>query len=68
MKLAQTIVAQAPIAIRLAKESVLAAFETSLEEGLAVERKNFCLLFATEDMREGMQAFMEKRKAAFQGR
>ena len=68
MKLAQTIVAQPPIAIRLAKESVLAAFETSLEEGLAVERKNFFLLFATEDMREGMQAFMEKRKAAFQGR
>lgn len=68
MKLAQTIVAQPPIAIRLAKESVLAAFETSLEAGLAVERKNFFLLFATEDMREGMQAFMEKRKAAFQGR
>ncbi len=68
MKLAQTIVAQPPIAIRLAKESVLAAFETSLEAGLAVERKNFCLLFATEDMREGMKAFMEKRKAAFQGR
>jgi enoyl-CoA hydratase len=68
MKLAQTIVAQPPIAIRLAKESVLAAFETSLEAGLAVERKNFFLLFATEDMREGMQAFIEKRKAAFQGR
>ncbi len=68
MKLAQTIAAQPPIAIRLAKESVLAAFETSLEAGLAVERKNFFLLFATEDKREGMQAFMEKRKAAFQGR
>src|SRR3989449_9658502 len=68
MKLAQTIAAQPPIAIRLAKESVLAAFETSLEAGLAVERKNFFLLFATEDMREGMQAFMEKRKAEFQGR
>jgi enoyl-CoA hydratase len=68
MKLAQTIAAQPPIAIRLAKESVLAAFETSLEAGLAVERKNFFLLFATEDMREGMGAFMEKRKAAFQGR
>lgn len=68
MKLAQTIVAQPPIAIRLAKESVLAAFETSLEAGLAVERKNFFLLFATEDMREGMRAFMEKRKATFQGR
>src|SRR6266852_2958125 len=68
MKLAQTVAAQPPIAARLAKESVLAAFETSLEEGLALERKNFCLLFATEDMREGMQAFIEKRKAAFQGR
>jgi len=68
MKLAQTVAAQPPIAVRLAKESVLAAFETSLEEGLALERKNFFLLFATEDMREGMQAFLEKRKAEFQGR
>jgi enoyl-CoA hydratase len=68
MKLAQTVAAQPPIAVRLAKESVLAAFETSLEEGLALERKNFFLLFATEDMHEGMQAFIEKRKAEFQGR
>src|SRR5216684_2431733 len=68
MKLAQTVAAQPPIAMRLAKESVLAAFETPLEEGLALERKNFFLLFATEDKREGMQAFIEKRKAEFQGR
>jgi enoyl-CoA hydratase len=68
MKLAQTVAAQPPVAARLAKEAVLAAFETSLEEGLALERKNFFLLFATEDMREGMQAFIEKRKAEFQGR
>jgi enoyl-CoA hydratase len=68
LKLAKTVVAQAPIAVRLAKESVLAAFETPLEEGLEIERKNFFLLFATEDMREGMQAFIEKRKAEFQGR
>jgi enoyl-CoA hydratase len=68
MKLAQTVAAQPPIAVRLAKDAVLAAFETSLEEGLAIERKNFFLLFATEDMREGMQAFIEKRKAAFQGK
>jgi len=68
MKLAQTIASQPPVAVRLAKEAVLAAFETSLEEGLALERKNFFLLFATEDMREGMRAFMEKRKAIFQGR
>src|SRR6266516_5828993 len=68
MKLAQTVAAQPPIAVRLAKESILAAFETPLEEGLALERKNFFLLFATEDMRDGMEAFLEKRKAEFQGR
>ncbi len=68
LKLAKEVAERAPIAVQLAKESVLAAFETSLEEGLALERKNFFLLFATEDMREGMQAFIEKRKANFQGR
>jgi enoyl-CoA hydratase len=68
LKLAKTVAAQAPIAVRLGKEAVLAAFETGLEEGLEAERKNFFLLFATEDMREGMQAFIEKRKAEFQGR
>jgi enoyl-CoA hydratase len=68
LKLAKEIAAKAPIAVRLAKEAVQAAFETSLSEGLEVERKNFFLLFATEDMREGMQAFIEKRPANFQGR
>lgn len=68
LKLARTVAAQAPVAVRLAKESVLAAFETPLEEGLDIERKNFFLLFATEDMREGMRAFIEKRKAEFKGR
>lgn len=68
VKLAKTVAAQAPIAIRLAKEAVNAAFETSLGEGLEIERKNFFLLFATEDMREGMQAFIEKRKADFKGK
>jgi enoyl-CoA hydratase len=68
LKLAKTVAAQAPIAVRLAKESILATFETPLEEGLEIERKNFFLLFATEDMREGMRAFIEKRKAEFQGR
>ena len=68
LKLAKEIAAKAPLAARLAKESVLAAFETSLEEGLERERKNFFLLFATEDMREGMQAFVEKRSAKFQGK
>src|SRR5579859_1488044 len=68
IKLAKVVAAQAPLAARLAKEAVLASFETSLEEGLEIERKNFFLLFSTEDMREGMRAFIEKRKAEFQGR
>lgn len=68
VKLAKTVAAQAPIAVRLAKEAVQAAFETSLSEGLELERKNFFLLFASEDMREGTRAFIEKRKAEFQGR
>jgi enoyl-CoA hydratase len=68
LKLAKEVAERAPVAVQLAKESVLAAFETSLEEGLELERKNFFLLFATEDMREGMQAFLEKRKGKFQGK
>src|SRR5438034_5170173 len=68
LKLAKAVAAQPPIAVQLAKDAIQAAFETSLEEGLAHERKNFFLLFATEDMREGMRAFIEKRKANFQGK
>ena len=68
LKLAQKVAQQAPVAVRLGKDAVLAAFETPLEEGLDIERKNFFLLFSTEDMREGMRAFIEKRKADFQGR
>jgi enoyl-CoA hydratase len=68
LQLAQTVATQAPLAVLLAKASVLAAFETSLEEGLDIERKNFSLLFARKDQSEGAQAFLEKRKAEFQGR
>jgi enoyl-CoA hydratase len=68
IKLAREVAERPPLAIRLAKEAVLAAFETPLEQGLEIERKNFFLLFSSEDMREGMQAFIEKRKAEFQGR
>lgn len=66
--LAEELAGMPPIAVRMAKESVLKAFEGSLEEGLQFERKNFYLLFATEDQKEGMQAFMEKRKAGFKGK
>src|SRR5437667_3882320 len=68
IKLAKEVTAQPPIAARLAKDAVLSAFETTLEQGLAIERKNFFMLFATEDMREGMRAFLEKREADFKGR
>ena len=68
IKLAKVVAAQPPIAARLAKEAINSAFETTLEQGLANERKNFFLLFATEDQSEGMKAFLEKREAQFKGR
>ncbi|MDQ6659355.1 MAG: enoyl-CoA hydratase-related protein, partial [Chloroflexota bacterium] len=68
VKLAKDVAEKAPVALRLAKDAVDAAFETSLQEGLEIERKNFFLLFSTEDMQEGMKAFIEKRKADFKGR
>lgn len=68
LKLARTIAAKPPIAVRLAKESLLKAYETTLETGLNLERKAFTLLAATEDRNEGIAAFMEKRHPNFQGK
>ena len=56
------------VAVRLAKDAVLKAQDLSIEEGLDYERRVFYLLFATEDQREGMAAFGEKRKPAWKGR
>ncbi|MGH2404939.1 MAG: enoyl-CoA hydratase-related protein [bacterium] len=67
-KLAQQIAEKPPMAVRLAKESVLKAFDTTLEVGLDFERKAFYLLFATEDKAEGIQAFLAKRPPTFKGR
>ena len=67
-RLARTIASQPPVAVRLAKEAILKSFDTTIEMGLEYERKNFYLLFATEDMREGMSAFIEKRKAEWKGK
>jgi len=68
LKLANEIASRPPIAVRLAKEAINKAFETSLSEGLDYERRLFFLLFATEDQKEGMQAFVEKRPAQWRGR
>jgi enoyl-CoA hydratase len=68
LKLASEVAAMSPIALRLAKESVLKSFETGLQEGLYFERKNFYLTFSSEDQKEGMNAFVEKRKANFSGK
>ncbi|QMU27948.1 enoyl-CoA hydratase-related protein [Adhaeribacter radiodurans] len=68
IKLAAQIAALSPIAVKLAKEAVLRSFETHLEEGLIMERKNFYLAFASEDQKEGMAAFIEKRSPNFKGK
>jgi enoyl-CoA hydratase len=62
------ILANGPIAVGLAIECATRGTEMSVDDGLALESNLFGLLAATEDMREGMQAFLEKRKAAFTGR
>ncbi|KOP82339.1 enoyl-CoA hydratase [Bacillus sp. FJAT-21945] len=68
LKLAGEVANQAPLSIRLIKESVLKAVDVSLDEGMQFERKNFYLLFSSEDQKEGMRAFQEKRKANFKGK
>jgi len=68
LRLANLIAARPPLAVRLAKEAVNHAMEVGLDAGLDFERKLFYLLFATEDKREGMRAFLEKRPGRFSGR
>jgi len=67
-RMARQIAEKPPLAARMAKEAVLKAFDSPLTEGLASERKSFYFLFATEDQKEGMHAFLEKRKGVFKGR
>ena len=68
MKLAYSIAQQPPLSLRLIKESVHKAVDLPLYEGMQLERKNFYLLFSSEDQKEGMQAFKEKRSPHFKGR
>jgi len=66
--LAREIATKPPLAVQLAKDAILKVYDTGLQDGLEFERKNFYLLFATEDQKEGMAAFVEKRKAQFRGK
>jgi enoyl-CoA hydratase/carnithine racemase len=65
---AQTIAASSPVALRLAKAAVAAAWEAPLGAGLALERELFITAFASDDRREGVNAFLGKRPAEFTGR
>jgi enoyl-CoA hydratase len=67
LELAKNIGGRSPIALQAAKETILAARRMPLDEGLKFERGWFSLLFSTDDMAEGVGAFLEKRKAEFRG-
>jgi enoyl-CoA hydratase/carnithine racemase len=66
--MAQQIAALPPLAILQAKEAVLRGMDASLDTGLAVETKAAQILFSSQDQKEGMAAFIEKRKPKFQGK
>ena len=68
LRLAQAIATKGPMALKLAKEAVCAVDEMSLTAGVEYERKLFYSLFATADQKEGMKAFLEKRKPKFEGK
>lgn len=67
-KVADEIASKSPVAVRMAKMAVNKAFEMELTQGIDFERELFYLLFASEDKDEGMNAFIEKRKAEFKGK
>jgi enoyl-CoA hydratase len=67
-RVARDIAAKAPVATRLAKEAVNRAYESTLQLGLEYERRALYLSFASEDAKEGLTAFTEKRKPEFKGR
>ncbi len=68
IKLANEIAARAPVAVRVAKEAVNAVYEMPLQSGLQHERRLFYLLFSTDDQKEGMDAFINKRKPDWTGK
>jgi enoyl-CoA hydratase len=68
MELATEVAARAPLALRIGKEMINQAFETSLQQGIADERRSFYFLFSSEDQKEGMRAFSAKRAPEWKGR
>jgi enoyl-CoA hydratase len=68
LKLAEEIAGRAPVAVRAAKKMINQVFELNLAEGLSAEKQEFYNLFATEDQKEGMQAFVDKRKPEWKGK
>ena len=67
-QLAETIASKSPLIIKLIKKTINKGMYTDLAAGLAYEKANFALCFATEDHKEGVTAFLEKRKPEFKGR
>ncbi len=68
LELAGKIASKSPLTLRVAKEAVRASQRMAIEEGVVYERDLFCLCFSTEDKKEGVAAFLEKRKAQWKGR
>lgn len=68
LEMARGIAARAPLAVRMGKEAVNRSFETHLSDGIAEERQSFYFLFSSEDQKEGMRAFAEKRKPKWKGK
>lgn len=68
IQIAKLIASRPPVAVRLAREALRYGLETTMRDGIEVERRNFLLLFDSDDQKEGMKAFIEKRPAEFKGR
>jgi len=67
-KLCKRLASKSPIALAMGKEAVNMGLQTDLRTGLSIEARCFCMCFGSEDRREGMNAFLEKRKPEFKGR
>ncbi len=68
LEIAAEIAAKSPLTLRVAKEALRASQRMAVEEGIAYERDLFCLCFSSEDKKEGVAAFLEKRQAEWKGR